>query len=71
MAQTDLRQPIAAMKRNSTNTSPVPVETTLVDDPVALVDSSTALVGSQTTQIPALRVAAKNNAPNASVRKTR
>lgn len=30
-------------------TPPIPVDTTLVDDPVALVDDPTTLTGSQTT----------------------
>lgn len=39
------------LKAQSQVITPISVQTTLVDDPVALVDDPIALIGSQTTQV--------------------
>jgi hypothetical protein len=43
--------------------SPIGVQTTLVNDPIALVNDPIALVGGQTTQIRTLRISTSGNAP--------
>lgn len=68
---TDQTQPIGKIKPQVLNSSPLPAQTTLVDDPVALVDDPNALVGGQTTQIAVLRAEASSNAPKATIEKRR
>lgn len=67
----DKTQPIGDIKPQILSSSPIGIQNTLVDDPVALVDDPKALVGSQTTQIPFLRTSTDSNAPTASIKKRR
>ena len=60
--------PKSSIKPQTLTSSPIPVETTLVDDPIALVDDPIALIGSQTTQISVLRTTADSNAPVGSIK---
>ena len=64
----DISQPRGNIKPQVLSTSPIGVQTTLVDDPVALVDDPVALTGSQTTQIGVLRTTADSNAPSGSIK---
>lgn len=68
---TDITQPIGNIKPMSQNGYPIPVNTTLVDDPVALVDDPNVLVGSQITATPAMRTTVSANAPVGAIKQFR
>lgn len=59
----DQTKPTGSIKPQVLSSAPIPISTTLVDDPVALVDDPNVLVGSQTTQIPILLTATQDNSP--------
>lgn len=67
----DDTQPVGNIKSQILSNTPIGIQSTLVNDPVALVNDPTALVGGQTTQIPILRVSASSNAPNGQINRRR